>query len=146
MPFNLRKPFVRRQTDNPVIEQTVADPPTQYGEDGKTVPSATLDDGAISSGVDQLAKFKKTHKWDYNLDYETIVCLQLFGSPFYCVGALCINERFHNRMPPTGSQTPTMLRRRPTSNMLCSRRTPRTLKCELLSATTMRICLPTLSE
>lgn len=74
MPFNLRKPFIRRQTDHPVIEQAGSDTAPQYDADGKAVPNSTLDDSAISSGVDQLKKFKKTHKWDYNLDYDTIVC------------------------------------------------------------------------
>lgn len=74
MPFNLRKPFVRRTTDHPVIEEGATDVTPQYGADGKTVPDTTLDENAISSSVDQLKKFKKTHKWDYNLDYDTIVC------------------------------------------------------------------------
>lgn len=74
MPFNLRKPFIRRQTDNPVIEEAVPDATPRYDVDGKTVPNTTLDESGISSSVDQLKKFKKTHKWDYNLDYDTIVC------------------------------------------------------------------------
>lgn len=73
MPFNLRKPFARRTTDHPVIEEETADTTPHYGADGKTVPDNTLDENAISSSVDQLKKFKKTHKWDYNLDYDTIV-------------------------------------------------------------------------
>lgn len=73
MPFNLRKPFVRRTTDHPVIEQTSPDAAPQYGADGKNIPDTTLDENTISSSVDQLKKFKKTHKWDYNLDYDTIV-------------------------------------------------------------------------
>lgn len=74
MPFNIRKPFVRRQTDQPVIEETGSATTPQYDAEGKAIPTTNLDDTAISSSVDQLKKFKKTHKWDYNLDYETIVC------------------------------------------------------------------------
>lgn len=73
MPFNIRKPFVRRTTDHPVIEQNV---PDQVDVDGKSVPhtdNSGQDNAAISSSVDQLKKFKKTHQWDYNLDYDTIV-------------------------------------------------------------------------
>lgn len=76
MPFNIRKPFVRRTTDHPVIEENVADNVNQVDADGKSVPhtdNSGHDNGAISSSVDQLKKFKKTHQWDYNLDYDTIV-------------------------------------------------------------------------
>lgn len=73
MPFNLRKPFVRRTTEHPVVEEVPLDTTPQYGADGKTIPDTTLNENAISSSVDQLKKFKKTHKWDYNLDYDTIV-------------------------------------------------------------------------
>lgn len=73
MPFNIRKPFTRRTTDHPVIEQSVPDNVGHVDGDGKTPPATNTDDGAISSSVDQLKKFKKTHQWDYNLDYDTIV-------------------------------------------------------------------------
>ena len=76
MPFNIRKPFARRTTDHPVIEETVPDNVNQVDADGKAFPhtgNSGPDDGAISSSVDQLKKFKKTHQWDYNLDYDTIV-------------------------------------------------------------------------
>lgn len=76
MPFNLRKPFVRRQTDHPVIEETDSNAVptgTAHDVDGKPIPNTELNETAISSGVDQLEKFKKSHKWDYNLDYDTIV-------------------------------------------------------------------------
>lgn len=77
MPFNIRKPFVRRTTDHPVIEQGAPDNLNQVDADGKAIPhtaNSGHDDGAaISSSVDQLKKFKKTHQWDYNLDYDTIV-------------------------------------------------------------------------
>lgn len=81
MPFNLRKPFVRRQTDHGVVEDTGSDQGVQYDADGKAVPSTSTPAGAdesISTSVDQLKKFKRTHQWDYNLDYETIVRLVLF--------------------------------------------------------------------
>lgn len=80
MPFNIRKPFARRTTDHPVIEETVPGSVDQVDADGKAVPrtdNSIQDDGAIASGVDQLKKFKKTHKWDYNLDYDTIVRSQI---------------------------------------------------------------------
>lgn len=76
MPFNIRKPFARRTTDHPVIEENVPGNVNQVDADGKAVPhtdNSAQDDGAISSSVDQLKKFKKTHQWDYNLDYDTIV-------------------------------------------------------------------------
>lgn len=73
MPFNIRKPFTRRTTDHPVIEQSAPDNVDQVDADGKAIPRVDSDDGAIASGVDQLKKFKKTHQWDYNLDYDTIV-------------------------------------------------------------------------
>lgn len=59
-----------------MIEETVPGNVNQVDADGKAVPpidSSGQDDGAISSSVDQLKKFKKTHQWDYNLDYDTIV-------------------------------------------------------------------------
>lgn len=77
MVFNIRKPFARRNTDHPVTEDTGSYQGPQYDADGKAIPHDTnrqySDDGAITSSVDQLKKFKKTHQWDYNLDYETIV-------------------------------------------------------------------------
>ena len=76
MPFNIRKPFARRTTDHPVTEGNVPDSVNEVDADGKTVPHTDIpadDEVAISSSVDQLKKFKKTHQWDYNLDYETIV-------------------------------------------------------------------------
>lgn len=83
MPFNIRKPFVRRTTDHPVIEQNVPGDANQVDADGKPIPhtdNSGQDEVAISSSVDQLKKFKKTHQWDYNLDYDTIVCSSL---PFH---------------------------------------------------------------
>lgn len=76
MPFNIRKPFARRTTDHPVIEQNTPGNVDQVDSEGKAIPHTNdsgPDDGAISSSVDQLKKFKKTHQWDYNLDYDTIV-------------------------------------------------------------------------
>lgn len=76
MPFNIRKPFVRRATDHPVTEGNAPANVDQVDADGKTIPhtdSPAQEDAAIASGVDQLKKFKKTHQWDYNLDYDTIV-------------------------------------------------------------------------
>lgn len=76
MGFNIRKPFVRRTTDHPVVDDTGSDQGPQYDADGKAIPNTDRpieDEAAISSSVDQLKKFKKTHQWDYNLDYETIV-------------------------------------------------------------------------
>lgn len=76
MPFNIRKPFVRRTTNHPVIQEGVPDSVDQVDADGKTAPQTdnpAVDEVAISSSVDQLKKFKKTHQWDYNLDYDTIV-------------------------------------------------------------------------
>lgn len=58
-----------------MIEQNVPDV-NQVDVDGKSVPhtdNSGQDNAAISSSVDQLKKFKKTHQWDYNLDYDTIV-------------------------------------------------------------------------
>lgn len=77
MPFNIRKPFARRQTDLAVIQEAGSgmNAGAHHGMDEKG--ALTLDESAISSSVDQLKKFKKTHKWDYNLDYDTIVCLCL---------------------------------------------------------------------
>lgn len=76
MPFNIRKPFVRRTTDHPVTERNSPDNVGQVDADGKTAPNidnSAQDEAAVSSSVDQLKKFKKTHQWDYNLDYDTIV-------------------------------------------------------------------------
>lgn len=70
MSFNIRKPFARRQTDHAVAE---GDDAPRHDTEGKTVPDTAFDEMAITTGVDQLEKFKKTHKWDYNLDYDTIV-------------------------------------------------------------------------
>jgi hypothetical protein len=44
-------------------------------EAGMDSPPADDDIGqatSVDTGVEQLKKFKKTHQWDYNLDYDTI--------------------------------------------------------------------------
>lgn len=142
MPFNIRKPFVRRQTDQPVIEEAGSHSTPQYDADGKTASHAALDDGAITSGVDQLKKFKKTHKWDYNLDYDTIVCF-FFPFPLACLKRLGSNRLLYRKLP-TGSRKSTTWRRKPTLSMPCSRRTRHISKYGLPSAITMRTCRPTL--
>lgn len=75
MPFNIRKPFTRRTTDHPVTEGNAPGNVDQVDADGKAIPhtDSGQDEAAVSSSVDQLKKFKKTHQWDYNLDYDTIV-------------------------------------------------------------------------
>lgn len=77
MSFNIRKPFARRQTDHAVTEEAVSETAPPHDAEEKVNPDATFDGSAISSGVDQLEKFKKAHKWDYNLDYDTIVCYSI---------------------------------------------------------------------
>lgn len=77
MGFSVRKPFARRQTEQAAYEDDAGSSSgPQYDSQGNVVSSAAENDEAISSSVSQLKKFKKTHQWDYNLDYETIV-----GSP-----------------------------------------------------------------
>ncbi len=48
---------------------------TGVSADGDGVARATgVDDEVftVEAGVDQLKKFKNTHQWDYNLDYDQI--------------------------------------------------------------------------
>lgn len=69
--------FRKRGTGPAVTEGEVSEP--QLDSEGKAIPTATghstgvdSDEINISEGTDQLKKFKATHQWDYNLDYDAI--------------------------------------------------------------------------
>lgn len=45
---------------------------TNNATEGDDKPAASTTATDVSSNVEQLAKFKRAHQWDYNLDYDQI--------------------------------------------------------------------------
>lgn len=69
----------RNRKNDAVVSESATGP--TFDSDGRAIPAATGgadsdnagdDNSAIASGVDQLQKFRATHQWDYNLDYDDI--------------------------------------------------------------------------
>ena len=55
------------------VSQSVAAPDASVAGEPEIAQTTGADNVYdVDQGVDQLKKFKKTHQWDYNLDYEQI--------------------------------------------------------------------------
>lgn len=58
---------IRKKTDEAVVSETTAE-----ADAIDAAPTATGSDYVADSGIEELKKFRKTHQWDWNLDYDQI--------------------------------------------------------------------------